>query len=367
MFNRQSREYMVEFVNESDEDSMQMKFIQRKGTDIIDLSYIYAGNLAGIGAFEDLTAYYEASDIVGQEDILTPVMEACVLAGKNVLVMPSFRIHTLVSLEEVTAQGWDIWDFLERAEGEWMIPGQDSVSALMYCMGIKCGEHFIDYEDKDCSFESPEFRRIMEACGKVRTYDGDTMDSESHSSFIDDLIENPWDVADEPIFGEQGVHADRLVGYPGMEGPEHELYPESVFAMNSASDHKDGAWDFLEFLMSEEMQSLTSWGLPSRKDVFEQSLSDIYVNPRRTAVSSVVDETGRPLENSYAKEVTAHEIEVLREIVENAKYDSWGGSMSPLWGIVADEAGMYFNGDADLDTTISKIQNRVQLYLDESK
>lgn len=368
MFNRQSREYVVEFVEEGSEDSMQMKFIQGKCADIIDLTGIYAGNLAGIGAFEDLTAYYEASGIVKREDILDPVREACVLAGENVLVMPSFRIQTLLSLEEeVTAQDWNVWDFLGRAENEWMILGQDPMSALTYCMGVRYGEYFIDYVNKECDFDSPEFRRLLEACGRVRTYEGNEMDADRHSAFIDVRIDGPWDMTEVPFLEGAGDLSDRFIGYPGMEGAEHRLWPESVFAMNSASKHKDGAWDFLEFLMSEEMQSLASWGMPSRKDVFEQSLTNIYVNPRRTAVSGFTDENGRPLDNGYAEEVTAHDVEALRGIVENVIYDGWGGMMSPLWRIVADEAGMYFQGDADLDSTVSKIQNRVQLYLDEAK
>ncbi len=283
--------------------------------------------------------------------------------------MPSFNILTLVSLEEeVTVDDWDVWEFLERAENEWLILGQDPVKALMYCMGVRCGEYFIDYEKKECNFDSPEFRKILEACSRVKTYEADHTDSANHSVFDSTRIESPWDVTRRRIYSYVlWDYADRIVGYPGMHGSEHKFYPDSVFAMNSASKHKDGAWDFLEFMMSEEMQSLTSWGFPSRKDVFEQGMSDIYVSPSRANSFPLYDESGQLLLLGMVKEVTAHEIEVLRGIVENAKYDSWGGSVSPLWRIVANEAEMYFKGDAGLDSTINKIQNRVQLYLDESK
>ena len=370
MYNRQSREYRVELVEEKDEDSMQMKFIQGKGADIIDLTHIYAGNLAGIGAFEDLTAYYEASDTVGMEDILDPVREACVLAGKNVLVMPSFHILTVSSLEkEVTAQGWDVWEYLERAENEWVFDGQNPLNALTDCMGVRAGEYFIDYEKKECHFDSPEFRKLLEACGRVRTYDEATSaNSRAHSVFVPERITTPWDMTRQSIRGyELWDWADRLVGYPGMYGPEHKLYPSSVFAMNSASKNKEGAWDFLEFMMSEEVQLLTSWCFPSRKDAFEQSLSDIYVSPSRANSFPLTDENGQIVILGKVKEVTDHEKEVLRGIVEDAKYDSWGSGSSPLWRIVSEEAAMYFKGDAGLDSTIDKIQSRVQLYLDESK
>lgn len=56
------------------------------------------------------------------------------------------------------------------------------------------------------------------------------------------------------------------VGRPGWEGMENDMYPDEVFAMNSSSSHKDGAWDFLEFLLSEELQRQIDWGFPARRD-----------------------------------------------------------------------------------------------------
>ena len=69
----------------------------------------------------------------------------------------------------------------------------------------------------------------------------------------------------------------------------------------------------------------------------------------------------------YSEPVTATEAEIRRveEMAEAAVLDDYGVAFDPVWGIVSEEAGMYFSGDAALDATVKKIQTRVQLYLDE--
>ena len=116
----------------------------------------------------------------------------------------------------------------------------------------------------------------------------------------------------------------------------------SIFAINSASKKKEGAWDFLEYLLSEELQK---WigpmnnMFPVRKDCFEAYQRD--------------------------QEMSAEYIERVEKMAEAAVLNDFGAVSDPVWAIVSEEAGMYFTGDADLETTVQKIQNRVQLYLDE--
>ncbi len=46
-------------------------------------------------------------------------------------------------------------------------------------------------------------------------------------------------------------------------------------------------------------------------------------------------------------------------------FDTESGYSNPVRNIVSEEAEMYFQGDAALDETVDKIQNRVQTWLDE--
>ena len=385
-YNRQSRKYQVEIVEEEDQASLEMKFIKGEASDLIDLTELYAGNLAGIGALEDLTPYYSSSDKVTSESILDSVKEACFLGRKNVLVMPDFCIQTVRAVGEITVEDWDIWEFLEMGRNQQMFKTQSPEDALMYAMGVRCGEGFVDYENNKSSFDSPEFRRILEACsgwqacderggigaGTVATIENGNLvikeggyvrgSGEKGWLFDKFSIPNPW----WAVSNTDKDYTARMVGYPGAAGAEYKLSPDSIFAMNSASQCKEGAWDFLEYILSQEMQDQIDWAFPVRKDSFEKCLTDVYVSPVRTQIMPFVDlDTGERMENGFLKELTPEDIAAVRRMAELAVYDSWGARNNPLWEIVADEAGMYFKGDASLEDTVKKIQNRVQLYLDE--
>lgn len=384
-YNRQSRKYRVEIIEEKDQNSLEMRFVKGECPDLVDLTRFYARNLAGAGAFEDLTPYYEAGSGVGREDILDSVREACILGGRNVLVMPSFTIETMRSSGDAAVEDWDIWEFLEMGQTNQMFETQSPIDALMYCMGVRRGEGFVDYENGESYFDSPDFLRILEGCSRWQTYERKGGTGPSYSGSIQDgqlvldddgnitdvnekewifdlvCVNNPWRAASNT----DENYSARLVGYPGLEGAEYKMDPSSIFAMSSGSENKEGAWDFLEYMLSGEVQERIHWALPSRKDSFEKRLTDIYVSPMRTRVLPFIDESGNPVENGFLKELTKEDTDVVRRMVEKAVYDSWGGNHSPLWNIVAEEAGMYFSGDAGLEDTAMKIHNRVQLYLDE--
>ena len=220
---------------------------------------------------------------------------------------------------------------------------------------------------RELNVDGEEFRRILEACGRWETYTerneaGQQVDgSGKNGEWIFDTvtIASPRDIVWRQTggIGEQYEYYGEdylatLAGYPGWKGGEYALQADSVFAVGSASAHKEGAWDFLEYILSEEAQARLGQmqGIfPVRKDSFREYLEDDYTDP------------------DYSEPVTATEAEIRRveEMAEAAVLDDYGVAFDPVWGIVSEEAGMYFSGDAALDATVKKIQTRVQLYLDE--
>ncbi len=369
MYNRQSRKYRVEMAHVGDGEALQKALLRGEGADLMEVGRIYTGDLARHGAFEDLDPYFENSSSLGKEDILASVGAACTVGGKNVTVIPGFTLQTMRARGDfLLGKDWTIWKFLELGEENRMLSSQSPNTALNYCMGIRYyGEHFIDYENKTCSFDGEEFRRILEACGRWETYTerneaGQQVDSSGKNGewiFDTVTIASPRDIVWRQTggIGEQYEYYGEdylatLAGYPGWEGGEYALQADSVFAVGSASAHKEGAWDFLEYILSEEAQARLGQmqGIfPVRKDSFREYLEDDYTDP------------------DYSEPVTATEAEIRRveEMAEAAVLDDYGVAFDPVWGIVSEEAGMYFSGDAALDATVKKIQTRVQLYLDE--
>lgn len=275
--------------------------------------------------------------------------------------MPVFTIDTFLAGEPwCEPEDWTVWKFLEMGKENRLFQSQGPGDALAYCMGIQYGEHFIDRDKKECHFDSDEFRRILEACGEWKNYGGRNNMSSQGSGDGDYLLRkgNEIDSVYDLLSDGEPEYFTRLVGYPGWEGGEYKLQSNAMFAINSASEYKEGAWEFLEYLLSEAYQGMLEGAFPVRKECFREYVE----NPYRPAwMDMFVDsETGegaaRPGET---------EISLLTDMLDAAVYDSWNGKGNPVWDIVAYEAGMYFEDNCTLDETVDKIQNRVQTWLNE--
>lgn len=369
LYNRQSSKYRVELITyEKPEtlsskdafDELELQLLRGEGPDLMELTGLYADSLASQGAFEELDTYYRSSDKI-QKELLDCVRNAGVVRGRNILVIPSFYIQSLISKEEIPSQEWTPTYFLELAGNEKLFQFESSSSALTYCMGIRYGEHFIDYEKKECYFDSAEFISLLEQCASLEsvemplTYttpalkEADFMMKSARLSCSEDYLDIAYQNGD--IY---------WVGRPGWEGMENEMYPTEAFAMNSASSNKDGAWDFLEFLLSRELQEKIDWGFPSRKDCFETYLqSSYYAEDYHAEDFSVTFST------PWARELTEEDFAVIRNLAETSVFQTWGSNTNPIKSIVMEEANMYFSGDATIEETVRKIQSRISLYLQE--
>lgn len=110
MYNRHSKEYHVEIVQEQNESTLEMKLLKGECSDLIEMTGVYIENLAEKGAFEDLTPYYEASEFVDWESILKSVRAACTIKGKNIAVIPAFYLQSFEAKEPIAAEDWTLWN-----------------------------------------------------------------------------------------------------------------------------------------------------------------------------------------------------------------------------------------------------------------
>lgn len=389
-YNRQSRKYRVVVLppdkeisttQESQEllGAMELKLIRGQGPDIIEVKGLDVSSLASIGAFEDLTDYYKSSERVKAEDILEPVREAYTVMGKNVLVFPCFRMQTLYGREDIDAAEWTPLRFLELMQGDGRniaYGGASRMTAfLQYCMGVKTADFFLDYEKKECHFDSDEFRQILEGLNDWIDPESITLVLPPDFKLGDEVSESvtesyqsnrEWIFQSNVVINTASIINSREeglvpIGYPGWNGAENQIWSNDAFAINSASKHKEGAWDFLEFLLSEEMQNRISWEFPVRKDSFERYLAASYQSAERECAEFGV------YYGEYLQKATQEDFDTIREILESAvyRYPGSGYSSNPLRIILTEEVRMYYAGDATLEETVKKIQNRATLWLNE--
>lgn len=388
-YNRQSRKYRVVILL-PDEDmisgdsreefftDLEMQLMRGEGPDLIEVQALNVDNLAAKGALEDLTGYYESSDAVNSGDILEQIREAGKVMGRDIVVIPAFGLGTMRSKEKVDAADWTPLRFLEMAQGNGGVtyPEMSQEDAFWCCMGVSLGGHFVDYERRECYFDSEDFRRVLEECADWEAEIMDTVRADSMEEIIE-LLEaagqaqfyeaqkREWQLQRESIFTMSAVlqHDKKeayWLGYPGWNGAETELHIMDGFVMNSASKNKEGAWDFLEFLLSEELQNSIDWGFPARRDSFEDYLTYSYVRKE-----DAFPELGYYLDDFQI--ATQEDYDMVWDALDRAVYRPAGFRFSdnPIRVILEEETGMYFAGDATLEDTVKKIQNRVTVYLNE--
>ena len=383
LYNRQSRKYRV-VVLRPDEDvtsgnsreefmgELELQLIRGEGPDLIETQGLNVDSLAAKGAFEDLTPYYQSSDVVDCEKILEPVREAGRVQGRDMVVIPAFYMGSMLSKEEVEAADWTPLRFLEVVQGDGgnIYPVASQRTALWYCMGVNIEGYFVDYGNRECYFDREEFAQVLNRCSN--------WEAELPTPIIVDSIETLEAQINERVYTEpqwllkiiwvdnmQGVMQNNekgalWLGYPGWNGAETQLCVRDAFVMNSASKNKEGAWDFLEFLLSEELQNSIDWDFPVRQDSFETYLSSSYMKPENnsTIFGDVWVETRNPTQEEY---------DLVWEMLERAVYRPAGYfyNNNPIRVILDEESDMYFAGDATVEETVRKIQSRVKLYLNE--
>ncbi len=371
LYNRQSKTYRVELVaygngQEDTEESLnrfEMLLLREDGPDLMEVGSVYVGILADKGIFCDLSDYYAKSQEIAEESILDVVWSGMQYKGKNVLVIPSFSLIAQACEEPIAAEEWTpgkLIDLADEQEALWYF-GTPASMVFRDCMGrFSEYERYIDYEEKISHFDCPEFRWILENCDRVG---GDASFPESltvnssqspaflYDYYIHDMTEYLWQSKNLKIMN------CSWVGYPGWDGAVYLMQPTSIFAMNQKSENKEGVWDFLQYILSQDCQDQIDWAFPVREDSFERYLQSSYTS----------GEEAKKMRSEFTISLTSFnptetDFENIRYMVNHSILRKATGQIT---NILQEEIGMYFAGDATLDETIRKIDNRVTLYLNE--
>ena len=142
----------------------------------------------------------------------------------------------------------------------------------------------------------------------------------------------------------------------------------------------EGAYDFLDFyvgatwterefyaegiLIKEQFADVFP-GFPLNRQLFEEELErsmEQHYTDSGEPLPLICGEGGMP--NFYAN--TAEDVEKLREVIDLADRRSFS-SWSVIGQIIEEEISGYNAGALTAEQTAAKIQNRVQLYLNEQK
>lgn len=387
-YNAGNRKYYVEIVDYGQEypdydtaqERLKLDLATSKGTDMIWVGNLIADDLGYAGVLADLNVYLTSDN---RENYLTNILE-CVQTGEALYeIAATFELGFIAgdSAKLGAKNGWTVEEMLEifRANnkdanalgGVGVYTAQELV--------LHAIEDFVDWDAGRADFCNQEFYDILEFCrdedGWVKTTQesiasGTHLAVRSGISDITDIQYTNW------LFGKDWV----VKGWPCNQGTGVKVSFSNSFAISSYSQCPEGAWDFLEYYMTldwlKEYAALhpdippktyaSIYGLPLNRLTYEDML-------KWSTVQQYYDDTGEPvpfyfgegsIPNFYAN--SEADVEKIREIVALA--DGKGiPILSFVSQIIGEEISGYKEGVLSAEQTAEKIQNRVQLYLDEQK
>ena len=337
------------------------------GPDIISGSLMkdYVEGLLDKGALEDLTPYMEASGV--REEEYFPLTFASLRQGEQICGVNSSMWVWDFKVEEELLESLEAPDIktladalLARKEEGVYCKGYDSAKLLrMFLQGTENLWGMVDWESGSCEFNTPLFARLLETAGRYGDDGRKSMESIAVERDLLDVLDleglsgtHEAEMEGKATFGilfDDGCHAVSEWGY--------------VLSINANSLHKEGAWEFIHFLISEEAQTANYsrlWSPPVHRGAFnawEQWFLDKYTNVYKEGKVSKRVYNGRPVTDEMRAE--------FKERIEDAR--PLPIRTAPLLDIILEEAEDYFNGSKSAEEVSGVINKRVQLYLDERK
>lgn len=374
-FNRSSQDYQVEILDFSAqlESSSYMDLFTTWNTaivagdtpDMIDFSNLPWHSFADRGLLLDLNT------ILPQEEILPWLWKSVSYNGGNYTFPGCFTVETLVGKQSKLGdrQHWTVQEFLDLSSSSDipMFSGMSRELFLFY-MEQYLLDAFLDEETKTCSFDSEEFRSLLDYAA--------TLDEPEELGFE---VENAMllirrDLAlTEPVIlngiGQMHSAESYTVGEPlawlGWPGPNGtKVRPDAEIAVFKNSIHADGAAAFLQFLLSDTSQTtLGRFAFPMTVSAFESEIT-AAMEPRNTNDPDLATE--------FTVDGTVYPVVPLSE-EDAARYERFFESITTqvynrpeITDIFEAECAAFWAGDKTSAEAAAQIQMRVTLYFAEN-
>ena len=415
-FNALSEDYRMEYknyynndTNERDYDQLRLDLISGDGPDIIPFDDIFTVDTFSSGVFCDLYEYIDADPELSREDFLSNAREAFERDGKMVMMTPTFRgFKTVAAKSGYTGvrENWSFDDMIAaynaKPEGMYFFdPFEDNYSRDMLFNITVMNQFFVDYDKAECHFDSPEYIKMLNFfsdnnIGLTDTEYRNRTGEIYYDDPQDDLIEGKTFIEFEraDCFSFQQLY-DKVrfeyeddclfVGYP-FDGKENGsfLMLDTCLGIVASSPHKDGAWSFLRYMLSDELYKIPSkYGnfstIESRFDeTAQQSVDGFLEFPHdengniiegdmvkwnwEMPVVELINGKAEVVERIKLEPFTQEECDYYKNMIKNSDIMRYDGNIT---SIVNEETMSFFNYECTAEECAARIQNRASIYLSE--
>lgn len=363
-------------------DNFVLELMRKKGPDLIDLTNCPVEEFARKGVLEELTPYFNNSSEVQLDDLLEDIKRLGTVDGKLTSLILSFSFQGIVVEKGHTQNGgWTLEDYIALAEQYPEIriceKINDPVNLFLNDLAF-AAEGYISWKDYTSSFDSDSFINFIE---KINAYSRKKYDFVSSGTPAERLRRRDYLTYRITVYPssymqnylqlrEMMGEEYELAGFPGVTGePRYKLFTEYHLGINAASEKKEAAWAFLEYLLSEGMQDdqlRKQSRFPARKDVLEAYFQELIGMKND-------EEEVRPVLNMFTEEYQMGRIPFTEEdraaLMAMLEHMEAAQTMfaETTQTIIAEELSAYFKGDKTAKDAAGIIQSKIRIYLMEQQ
>ena len=312
----------------------------------------------------DLQPMMEADADFNREDYADILFETVDSDNRIFYLFTDYTVQGLFTKKENLAHitSWtkeDYGQFVNAFAETVRTPMEISKSGLLEMMFSGAQHEFVDVEMREARFISESFADILEFCDRYGVSDSfipkEMEFTPSEEILYEEYLFNRGRIqyiqswADDWGFSDNNL---ALVNFPmrNRQSVDEGLvaFPEYLMGISEKSPHKDVAWDFIKFLLSEGLQKESALGggrgIPVRESAVDYAIeiAKEYQSERRIPLS---DEGVAELERILGG---VSGVSIYNENILN---------------VVLEEAQMYFAGQRSIEKTQEVIQDRVMTYL----
>ena len=379
-FNRSQVQYHLDLKNYDSLTDLYNAILTREPIDLIDLSGVNIESLLRQGILEDLRPWVEQSEAFAPSDFLEGILDTYTVDGVLAGIPRTFSLRTMVGkkavADETALTPERLFAAAEDSSGAVPVGAVTRDEMMQYLMAFN-QDAFIDWETGECRFDSEQFEAVLKFVSRFP----DTLESGKEEEYLPGKVQSGeilYTIVDiynlkslqiyQEMFGKEVS-----LGFPAMDGQGGTLlFPKDAFGITSMSQQKEGAWAFVESVLGaeEEIYNLR-WMLgefPSLKKHMDTIASSEMEEDRKWAEEGYefgarIFEDGTVIQFHA---LTREEIDTILGLVKYAR-PYFSAQEDQVLRIIGEEAAAYYSGQKGAEAVMEIIQNRVQLYVNESR
>lgn len=383
-FNKSSDQYKVVVkVYEEEGGNMPSAMLQAEiaagnTPDMIAVDAIDMDAMINKGLLHDLSDLLERDPDLSKNDFVGRALEIYE-RNDRLYAIPRCVAVTALAGKEKMLEGRESWNMQEFKEYMYGLPNEKAVfggisrSQMLQFVMEQHLFSFVDWESRTCSFESEEFKELLEF---IRVFSDENPNMEDDMALFADLLRTdeivlyPGAICDiydhqflQALWGEDIAY----VGFPSAEGTGIRLADVSdAYAIMEGSAHKEEMWQIIKYMVMN--QRLAESGLPAYQPLFDKACENAMKKKMvQSGDDTLTEEPRLDMELSGIKitiyAATAEEVALIRHLLEKAEPVKMSSPV--IMNIIQEEVWGYFYGQKSVDDVARVIQNKVSLYLSE--